>query len=106
MADLDVKQTRLLLYCETRCVDYGGLLDHRHINTEDRAVLKTWDRTGYVKSGRVALEFVGGSQSIWCRLSEDAWTEAHRQRRLRAERMFKDRRWRGTIEIRGEATIS
>ena len=106
MAELDGYRARLLLYLETRSVDYDGVLDTKHLNEEDHATLKAWNENGYVKSGRVAFAMIGGSASLWCRLSEEAWIEAHRQRRLRAERCFKSRRWQGTAEARGEVKIT
>ena len=106
MSDLSGYEAQLLLYVETRCVDHTGLLDNRHLNDEDRATLKDWNETGYVKSGRLVFKFIGGGKSIWSRMSEEAWKEAHRQRRLRAERRFSERKWQGTAEARGEGAIT
>lgn len=105
MADLDGYEARLLLYCETCSVDYDGRMDGRHLNREDSDKLAAWNQAGFVASGRVAFAFITSGHGVrtrWCRLSEEAWIEAHRQRRLRAERMWKNRRWETTAEAREE----
>ena len=105
MKKLDINEARLLLYCETCAVDYDGRMDDRHLNGADLTILQGWHEDKFVESGRVASEFLGNRtrRARWCRLSEEAWLEAHRQRRLRAERVWEKRQWRSTTEKRDEA---
>ncbi len=92
----------LLLYLETCAVDQRGLIHSHKINDEDRLILKEWDETGFVKSGRVtsrSIEFLTDRNYIhWCELSAHAWVEAHRERRKRADRMCSKRTWQKTEE--------
>jgi hypothetical protein len=102
--ELDINEARLLLYCETCAVDFDGRMDDRHLNGADLTILVGWQEAGFVESGRVASEFTfrdGRSmRARWCCLSEEAWQEAHRQRRLRAERAWASRQWGSTAEKR------
>jgi len=34
----------LLLYLETRAVDYGGIVDTRHMNQDDMEIAKEWNK--------------------------------------------------------------
>ncbi len=96
MKELDINEARLLLYCETCAVDHEGRMDACDLNGADLTILEGWRDDGFVESGRVASEFMSElhvQRSHWCRLSEEAWQEAHRQRQLRAERGWKARQW-------------
>ncbi len=104
MRELDTEEARLLLYCETCVVDHDGRMDARHLNEDDNTILEGWHDVGFIASGRVASEYISPAlreqRAQWCRLSEEAWQEAHRQRRLRADRAWELRRWRSTAEKR------
>lgn len=84
------REQSILLYVETRAVDYGGLLDGMHMNNVDLEILKRWDESGFVHFGRVALADVKSTPTsckcYWCDLSDEAWTVAHRERKARAMR--------------------
>lgn len=69
-------QRSLLVYAETRLVDYGGNLDCRHLNAEDRQQLEDWDDEGL-------LFFTLAGYQV--RFSDRAWKLAHQYRRERAE---------------------
>lgn len=84
------KELSILLYVETRAVDYGGVLDGMHMNSDDIEILKRWDEAGFVRFGRIALTDVKSTPTsckcYWCDLSDEAWTVAHRERKARAMR--------------------
>ncbi len=81
----------LLLYFECQAVDYGGKIDLRRMNEIDMDIAKTWNENGFVRFGRIAARDIqklpSNVFSSWCVLSEDAWTEAHRERRARNVRV-------------------
>jgi hypothetical protein len=78
----------LLLYLETRAVDYGGRVDTRRIKDEDFVTAKHWDKDGFIifkrRNGRVVTRD-GSSHQVT--LSDEAWTLAHAERRTRCERI-------------------
>lgn len=82
----------LLLYLETRAVDYGGKVDTRHMNAEDMAIAKNWNTEGFVKFGRIKFHDINilSKMTHWCELSDEAWTLAHQERRARCTRIMKD----------------
>jgi hypothetical protein len=112
MGKVDMKKPErsLLIYCETCAVDHIGKMDPRHLNAADFEILDRWEKEGFIRYGRIeAAEFQGrsrGARTHWCRLSEDAWQEAHWQRRLRAEGSWEDREWRTTSEMGGGEHIA
>lgn len=82
----------LLLYIECCAVDYGGLVDCRKINDDDRAILKKWDREGFISFSRITFKSLKTLNTKeynhdLVRLSEDAWKLAHEERRARNVRM-------------------
>ena len=109
MKELDFNEARLLLYCETCAVDYDGRMDARHLNGADRTILVGWREDGFIESGRVASEYISPAlrspRAQWCHLSEEAWQEAHRQRRLRGQRTWALRQWRSTAEKRSGKVV-
>jgi len=77
----------LLLYLETRAVDYGGKVDVRHMNKEDMDIAKGWNTMGFLKFGRIKFHDITHNMSHWCELSDEAWAIAHEERRARYERL-------------------
>ena len=74
----------LLLFLECAAVDYGGLFDARHTNSDDFKIMHEWAANGFIQFGRVAFHDIGtGNRSHWVVLSEAAWIEAHKERRSR-----------------------
>jgi hypothetical protein len=88
----------LLLYLETRAVDYGGRVAQEKMNDEDRNIITKWVKEGFIEFGRIALKYVNIEGSAWVRLSEKAWNLAHIERINRATRMWEKRTWRKTSE--------
>ena len=77
----------LLLYFETRAVDYGGLIDTKHMNREDMEIADIWNEEGFIKSSRVKAHSIVVF-SHWCELSEEAWKIAHTERRAKYKRII------------------
>lgn len=101
LKEMNRDERSLLLYLETRVVDHGGLVDTRHMNSDDDAIADKWVDKGFIQYGRVAFEDIKKSSACgyWCDLSNDAWSLAHEERRARAKRMADDRTWRRTEEL-------
>ena len=78
----------LLLYLETVVVDMSGIIDLRCVNQDDVNIMKTWDKSDFVKSMRVTRRKNDGSPILTyvVKLSDKAWRDAHRLRKERALR--------------------
>ena len=89
--DMNKDERGLLLYFETAAVDYGGKLDARRMNDIDFDNAKQWNESGFIRFGRIYSGDVQKVSSnlfdLWVVLSDDAWTEAHRERRARNVRV-------------------
>lgn len=86
------KMASLLRYVETVCVDYGGMVDSRKINDEEREILRQWDRDGFITYKRLTSESIvllsGTSKTHRATLSEEAWELAHASRKECATQML------------------
>lgn len=75
----------ILLYVEACAVDRKGLLDSMSMDDEDFAILERWDKSGFVRFGRLASKDIEitytSCRSYWCDLSDEAWMMAHRERK-------------------------
>lgn len=87
---MSANETHLLLYLETCAVDHGGRTEPIHMNDEDRAILDTWNTTGFVRTGRIRSGCLRGTWTCWCELSDEAWVAVAAERRARAKRMEHD----------------
>lgn len=105
LSDMTKDERSLLLFLETCAVDCGGLVDVKHINREDMALVKKWDESEFIRFGRVRFDDIERLRighthyTHWCELSELAFTLAHEERRARAVRMGKKRTWVRTDEL-------
>ena len=83
-------ERNLLLYLETRAVDYGGLVDTKHMNKEDMDIAKKWNEEGFLKFGRIRFHSITSAGTYWCELPNEVWNLAHTERKARCLRiMFK-----------------
>jgi len=94
----------LLLYLETRAVDYSGGVDARRMNDEDIAIAKRWNDEGFIGFGRIAFRDVGSPTTpagsvFWCELSDEAWSIVADLRRKRACRSWGKRSFMKTSEV-------
>ncbi|WP_322068965.1 hypothetical protein [Paraburkholderia bannensis] len=83
----------VLLYAETCCVDYSGLLEAKRMNSDDLDALRKLQGVGVLTFGRIPgrlLEEVGKygrRPTHWVTFTDAAWELAHALRRKRAERI-------------------
>lgn len=77
----------ILLYAETCCVDYGGLLEGQRMNADDMAALKKFEEAGILEYGRIPFKLLGPLGSYgrkpthWITFTDAAWEVAHALRR-------------------------
>ena len=90
----------LLLFLETRQVDYGGRVNLQHMNDDDMEIAERWNKEGFVGFGRIVRRNHNSDGTHWCRLSKEAFKIAHEIRIERAERMWQNKTWLGTKESR------
>lgn len=100
--ELNRPMLSLLLYLETRAVDFAGRVDGQHVNDADRAIMHDWNETGFVRSGRIRSADVTKDGASWCQLSAAAFTLAHKERRARAKRNWACKLYQTTEEKREE----
>ncbi len=96
--NLDKDEESLLLFLETRAVDYGGRVNMMHMNQEDMKIANDWDDAGFISFGRIVVRNHNSDGTYWVKLSDDAWKVAHRLRKERAKRMWDNKTWLGTKE--------
>lgn len=84
-----------LLYLETQAVDYGGKLQSARMNESDHAIAKKWHGSGFIQFGRIAFDDIKPRgetgeypRTHWVVLSEEAWAEAHAERKARCQRLM------------------
>ncbi len=88
----------LLLFLETRAVDFGGRVDIRHMNSDDIEIAKKWNESEFLEFGRIVMRNHNSDGTHWCKLTSLAFELAHRERIARSQRMWENRRWIGTKE--------
>ena len=103
MKDLTKEERSLLLYLETRAVDYGGTVDARHMNQDDFDTLDVWKKKKLVDFGRLASECRTPTRQYWVTFTDEAWALAHQERRARNTRLYSKRDWYTTQEKREAA---
>jgi hypothetical protein len=104
LATMNKTERSLLLYLESRATDHGGLVDTKHMNSEDIEIAHEWTKEGFVDFQRLASECLNPNRSTHCCfLSEEAWALAHAERRARHERMSSKRKWYSVVEKRSAA---
>lgn len=94
------EEISLLLYLETRAVDYAGRVDGRHLNAADREIIKRWVESGFIQFGRICAADVNAQGAEWVSLSYAAMKEVHAARLAKAERTWAARTYQTTEEKR------
>lgn len=111
LSDLTREEKSLLLFLETQAVDYGGLVNIAYMNDSDAEILERWTKEEFVQSGRVCAESIqrinnplgrASRKTMWVKLTTLAFSLAHKERKERAQRMWKKRAWKTTEEARNE----
>ena len=90
----------LLLFLETRQVDYGGRVNIQHMNKTDMKIGERWNKQGFVGFGKIVMRNHNSDGTHWCKLSDDAFKVAVKLRRERADRMWQNKTWLSTEENR------
>lgn len=93
-------QRTLLLYFEDRLVNNAGRVDQGHINDEGRKQADVWNEAGLIGFGRIVARDCTKDGALWVTFSGDAWEAAHKERRARAVRCWKERQYQTTAEKR------
>lgn len=91
---MDAAERSLILYLEACATDYGGRVNHVHLNDEDFIIIRRWRKQGLIKFGRIKFADVNKDGAHWVELTEAAVEAAHRERRARIARMLENRRYR------------
>ena len=99
-AQMNRVESSLLLYLETRTVDYSGIYDPRHLNDVDRDILDKWKGEGFLDHGRVSSEYLTPRRCLWVRLSVEAVGVAAELRSRKADQGWRSRKWTTTEEKR------
>ncbi len=84
----------LLLYLETRAVDYSGFVDTVHMNKIDMKIAKKWNEDGFLLFKRATKRSATGeieALTYEVMLSDEAWVLVGEERKLRAERLLEKR---------------
>ncbi len=109
-ADEMTKDERsLLLFLETRAVDYGGRVNTQHMNLIDMNIAEKWNEEGFLEFGRIVIRNHNNNGTHWVKLSEEAWKLAHEERTTRGKRMWASKSWLSTKdnkEINGNPHLS
>lgn len=90
----------VLLYLETRLVDYGGRVDMRRINGEDQAAIDQMVEDGLILFSRICAADCKPDSSHAVSFTDEAWQFAHSFRKMRADRSEVQRNYRTTAEKR------
>lgn len=104
--ELTKYQISLLLYLETCAVDHAGRVDGRKMNTDGFAQAKLWNKSRFIRFGRISTRDAGPPAADglarfgghWVTLSDEAWETAHHQRQVRAARLWGNRNFMTTEE--------
>ena len=96
--DMSRDEKSLLLFLETRQVDYGGRVNLQHMNNIDTEISERWNKEEFVGFGRIVMRNHNSDGTHWCKLSEEAFKLAHKLRRERADRMWQNKTWLSTNE--------
>lgn len=78
-----------LVYAESCCVDYGGLLESIRMNDDDFHAAIKFELAGLMRFGRMPARLLGSSlgrtRTHYAELTEAGWVLAHECRRLRSK---------------------
>lgn len=98
LTSLSRDKQSLLLYLETRTVDYFGRVDTSRMNAIDFEIAAAWAGEGFIQFGRIRSSDHNDQGTHWVTLSEEARTLAHALRTERAARGWETRRFETTEE--------
>lgn len=92
LAAMTKDEKSLLIYLETRMVDYAGTIDFVHLNDADNIILAEWKAAGFITLHRLTYKSIQTlnmkSVSSVIMLSDEAWELAWQCRKERANRLL------------------
>lgn len=91
-------QKSLILFLETRVVDYAGRIQMAHMSADDTAQAEVWAKAGFIGFGRIACQDINRGGTHWVAFTDEAWDAAHRERRAKGKRMHQKRSYQTTQE--------
>lgn len=91
-------QRSLVVYFESRLVDYSGRVQVAHMNGADVKQAEAWAASGLIGFGRIAWADTTPHGTHWVTFTDAAWFAAHTERRARAERIAATRTYRTVAE--------
>lgn len=100
MSEMTREERGLLLYLETRSVDYCGRVDQRRMNQADFEIVERWNKEGFISFGRIVHADAKESGAYWCRLHDEAISKAAELRRELAEKGWQGKMYETTAEKR------
>ncbi len=104
LSEMTKQEKSLLVYLEVCLVDSTGKINGVNIDNQDIDILKRWSKLGFIDYGRIHSSHIHDRYTCtWCTFSNEAWKLAHKERKLRSNRMLKKRAWRSTEEVRNES---
>lgn len=88
ITEMSKDEKSILIYMETRLVDYGGLLDGPKMNKADLDAAKKFQEEGLLDFGRIPAALLEASKpsTHWVTFNDSAWILAHELRRVRSLR--------------------
>ena len=107
--DLDREEQSLLLFLETRAVDYGGRVNGVHMNEGDFKIVERWNKEGFIGFGRIVARHANNDGCHWVKLTDESLKLAHELRIERMKRMWKNKSYITTednIEMHGHPHLS
>ena len=90
----------LLLFLETRGVDYGGRINIKHMNQEDMQIAERWSKEGFLEFGRIVIRNHNSDGTHYVKIPDSTFMIAHKLRLERAKRMYLNKTWLSTKESR------
>lgn len=98
LKNMSKDERSLLLFLETRAVDYGGRVNAKHMNDDDFKIAERWTKEGFISFGRIKFKHINSDGANSVNLSEEAWKLAHEERKERFKRLWLKRTWITTKE--------
>lgn len=86
MRTLNRQEARLLVYLESRAVDYGGIVDTSRMDEDEKVLAAKWNSEGFIWYGEKKVH--GGKRGFnhWVVLTEEAWAVSAADRQAIAKR--------------------
>ncbi len=98
-------QKSLILFLETRVVDYAGRVRIAHMSPDDSIQAKVWAKAGFIGFGRIVHQDINRDGTHWVTFTDEAWDAAHRERQAKGKRTRQKRSYQTTQEARATGSV-